>query len=103
MRNTIWAVMGITLFVVGTAQADDALKADEEGFIRNWLVLATLPFGQADNGSEALGKQQVTDEATLQPTAPTKFKSRDQEATGTAYNSDSYLVDFDVFLEYQEQ
>src|SRR5437868_13162864 len=98
MRNSIWAVMGITLFVVGTAQADDALKPDEEGFIRNWLVLAPLPFGEAQNGGEALGKQQAPDEAKLQPKEGDKVKSGDKELAWKAYKSDNHLLDFNGFL-----
>ena len=103
MRNSIWAVAGVTLFIAGAARADDALKPDEEGFVRNWLVLAPLPFGQADNGSEALGKQQVPDEAKLQPKEGDKIKSGDKEFTWKAYKSDSYLLDFNAFLGQQTE
>ena len=63
MRSSVLAWAGIILLVAGVARADEAFKPDEEGFIRNWLVLAPLPFGGAQDGAEALGKQQVPDEA----------------------------------------
>ena len=103
MRSSILTWSGIVLLVAGVARADEAFKPDEEGFIRNWLVLAPLPFGQADNGSEALGKQQVPDEAKLQPKEGDKIKSGDKEFTWKAYKSDSYLLDFNAFLGQQTE
>jgi len=97
MRNSVLA-SGILFVIVAAARADDALKSDEEGFIRNWLVLAPLPFGQADNGSEALGKQQVPDEAKLQPKEGDKVKAGDKEIAWKAYKADSHLLDLNAFL-----
>jgi hypothetical protein len=97
MRNSILA-SGILFLIVGVSRAEDTLKPDEEGFIRNWLILAPLPFGQADNGSEALGKQQVPDEAKLQPKEGDKVKSGDKEIAWKAYKADSYLLDVNAFL-----
>lgn len=98
MRTTILSWAGILLLAFSPARADDAAKPDEEGFIRNWLILAPLPFGQADSGSEALGKQQVPDEAKLQPKEGDKVKSGDKEIAWKAYKSDSYLLDLNAFL-----
>jgi len=98
MRNTILSWAGILLLALSPVRADDAAKPDEEGFIRNWLILAPLPFGKADSGSEALGKQQVPDEAKLQPKEGDKVKSGDKEIAWKAYKADSYLLDINAFL-----
>jgi hypothetical protein len=98
MRSLFLPSVGIVLLVMGVGRADDALKPDQEGFIRNWLVLAPLPFGQADNGGDALGKQQVPDEAKLQPKEGDKIKSGDKEIAWKAYKADSHLIDFNAFL-----
>src|SRR6266478_6285879 len=103
MRSSILAWAGVVVLVVGVAQADDAIKPDEEGFIRNWLVLAPLPFGQAENGSDALGKQQLPDEAKLQPKEGDKVKSGDKELAWKPYKSDSHLLDFNAFLGQQTE
>ena len=103
MRSSILAWAGVVLLVVGVAQADDAIKPDEEGFIRNWLVLAPLPFGQAENGSDALGKQQLPDEAKVQPKEGDKVKSGDKELAWKPYKSDSHLLDFNAFLGQQTE
>ena len=47
MRSTLLATVGIVVLLVAAVRADDTSnKPDEEGFIRNWLVLAPLPFGR---------------------------------------------------------
>jgi hypothetical protein len=99
--NTRLAVTGaVVLVLAGFLQgADDAaLKPDEEGFIRNWLVLAPLPFGEAQNGTEALGKQQVADEAKLQPKEGDKVKVGEKELTWKKVQADSHLLDFNKVL-----
>src|SRR5712692_5127917 len=95
-RNLIFA--GIIVLLMAAGRADDALKPDDEGFIRNWLVLAPLPFGGAQDGAEALGKQQVPDEAKLQPKEGDKIKVGDAELTWKPFKAESHLLDFNAFL-----
>lgn len=99
MRIPILVCAGIVVLVVGIGRTEEeAMKPDPEGFIRNWLVLAPLPFGGAQDGAEALGKQQVADEAKLQPKEGDKVKSGDTELTWKPYKGESHLVDFNGFL-----
>ena len=99
MRSTLLATVGIVVLLVAAGRAEDTSnKPDEEGFIRNWLVLAPLPFGEAQNGAEALGKEQVASEAKLQPKEGEKVKSGDKEVTWKPVKLDSHLLDFNAFL-----
>ena len=98
MRNTVLLSAGIMVLIVAAANPDEGFKPDEEGFIRNWLVLAPLPFGEAQSGAEALGKQQLPDEAKLQPKDGDKVKSGDKELTWKTYKGESHLLDFNAFL-----
>jgi len=98
MRSTILLSAGILILLVGAARTDEAFKTDEEGFIHNWLILAPFPFGEAQNGTEALGKQQVPDEAKLQPKEGDKVKSGETELAWKPYKGESHLVDFNAFL-----
>jgi hypothetical protein len=103
MRFTFLVPVGILVLLVGVARAEDTFKPDEEGFIRNWLILAPLPFGDAQNGTEALDKQQVKEEAKLQPKEGDKVKVGDNEVVWKAYKTDSHLVDFNGFLGQQTE
>ena len=47
----------------GLARAADSYKPDDEGFLRNWLVLAPIPNGENASGTDALAKQFLADEA----------------------------------------
>ncbi|HEV2945785.1 MAG TPA: hypothetical protein VGX70_00320 [Gemmataceae bacterium] len=98
MRKRILICGGFIVLLVAAGRADDAFKPDDEGFIRNWLVLAPLPFGGAQDGAEALGKQQVPDEAKLQPKEGDKVKVGDTELAWKAHKADSHLLDFNALL-----
>ena len=99
MRRTFLVPVAVVLFLAGVGRAEDNFKPDDEGFIRNWLVLAPLPFAGASDGTDALNKQQVPDEAKLKPKAGDKIKSGDKELTWKPYKGDSHLLDFNAFLE----
>jgi hypothetical protein len=98
MRTIFFVSVGILALLGGVGRAKDAFKPDEEGFIRNWLVLAPFPFGEAQNGADALGKQQVPDEAKLQPKEGDKAKSGDKDLAWKPYKAESHLLDFNAFL-----
>ena len=55
------------------------LKPDEEGFIRNWLVLAPIPLPEGTSGAEAVDKEQVAGEKDLKPKEGDKTKAGDKE------------------------
>ena len=103
MRFTFLVPVGILVLLVGVVRAEDTFKPDEEGFIRNWLILAPLPFGDAQNGAEALDKQQVKEAAKLQPKEGDKVKVGDNEVAWKAHKADSHLVDFNGFLGQQTE
>ena len=68
-------MLGLFLFAIGTAAAPpDPNGLDSEGFVQKWLVLAPIPIADGDNGSDALAKQQIKDEARLKPKSGDKLK-----------------------------
>jgi hypothetical protein len=105
MRSLFLSTVGVVVLLVGFGRADDAasFKPDEEGFIRNWLVLAPLPFGEAQNGAEALGKEQTAGEGKLQPKEGDKVKSGDKEIAWKAHKCEKHLIDFNAFLGNQTE
>jgi hypothetical protein len=103
MRNTLMLALASAFLFVGVVRADDAIKPDEEGFIRTWLVLAPLPYGAAQNGTEALAKEQVPGEAKLRPKEGDKVKAGDKELTWKKHKCDSHLLDLNAFLGQQTE
>jgi hypothetical protein len=103
MRNTLMLALASAFLLVGVVQADDAVKPDEEGFIRTWIVLAPLPYGAAQNGTEALAKEQVPGEAKLRPKEGDKVKAGDKELTWKKHKCDSHLLDLNAFLGQQTE
>ena len=103
MRPTLMHVLAIALLFVGVVRADDAIKPDDEGFIRNWLVLAPLSFGAVQSGTEALAKEQVPSEAKLRPKEGDKVKIGDKELTWKKHKCDTHLLDLNAFLGQQTE
>src|SRR5262249_4342105 len=100
----LFVAPAIVLMLLGTVRADDTLKPDDEGFIRNWLVLAPLPFGEGQSsGSEALSKEQVRNEAKLQPKDGEKVKVGDKEFTWKKHACDNHLLDLNALLGQQTE
>jgi hypothetical protein len=103
MRTTLVVALGSILMIVGRAPAEDTFKPDNEGFIRHWLVLAPLAFGDVQTGTEALAKEQVRNEAKLQPKEGDKVKVGDKEFTWKKHKSDSHLLDLNALLGQQTE
>jgi hypothetical protein len=103
MRTTLLVVLGSILMFAGRARAEDAVKPDDEGFIRHWLVLAPIHCADGQSGTEALTKEQVRNEAKLHPKEGDKAKVGDKELTWKKHKSDSYLLDINALLGEQTE
>ena len=60
--------------LLALAAVQETYAPDNEGFIRNWLVLAPIPCDSDNNGATEIDAQQVKDEAKLAPKAGDKAK-----------------------------
>ena len=78
--------------------AADALKPDSEGYIRHWVMLAPIALLEGETGSEAIFKEQVKDEAALQPHAGDKVKIRGKELTWQNITAATNYFDFNAVL-----
>jgi hypothetical protein len=103
MRSTYLIAPAIVLMLTGVVRAEDAVKPDDEGFIRNWLVLAPIPYGNAQTGTEALAKEQVAGEAKLKPQEGDKSKAGEKEFTWKKHKCDSHLLDINNLLGQQTE
>lgn len=94
---TVLSCVLMTLSLVApNARAADA-KPDEEGFIRDWLMLAPFAIGEGTAADE-LDKKQIADEGAIKPKAGDKQKVGDKEQTWTAVKAKEYYVDLNEAL-----
>jgi hypothetical protein len=92
------AVLGIVMALAGTARADEKSGLDDEGFVQRWLVLAPIPFGDGQNGADALDKQNVKNEAKLKPKAGDKIKVGGKELVWKAHQCKEHFLEFNEHL-----
>jgi hypothetical protein len=104
MRAMAW-LLGPVLLLLGVAvvSADDKSGVSDEGFIQNWLVLAPIPLAENESGADGLDKQQLKDEAQLQPKEGDKIKVGGKELVWKKHNLKDYLLDFNELLGAQTE
>lgn len=75
------------------AAVQDTHKTDDEGFVRNWLVLAPISIEEGSAATE-LDKAQIKDEARSKPKAGEKHKFGGKEVAWTAHKTADFFIDF---------
>jgi hypothetical protein len=70
---------------------------NDEGFITAWLLLAPIPLEPNQSGADAVGKEQIKDEAKLQPRAGDKAPIG-KELAWKEYKAKQFFFDFNDFL-----
>jgi hypothetical protein len=76
----------------------ETFKADAEGYIRHWVMLAPIPLGEEETGSEAIFKEQIKDEAALRPKAGDKVKVGGKELTWQNITATTNYFDFTAIV-----
>jgi hypothetical protein len=95
--------MGALFLAASVARAEDTYKPDDDGFIRNWLVLAPIPNGENASGTDALGKEFIAGEGKLKPKADEKVKIGDLELTWKAIDAGDYAINLNSILGQQTE
>ena len=83
--------------VVSFGRMDDAKSIDDEGFIKEWLLLAPIPLADGEDAGAAVDKQQVKEEAKLEP----KEGDKADVGAGLVWKKSvakDYFFDFNEFL-----
>ena len=105
MRRISTVLAAATLLVVaGSAfpdEKDSGTNAD--GYVTTWLLLAPIPMDDGQSGADALDKQQVANEAKLQPKAGDKVKAGGKELEWKKYQAKEDFLDFNDFLGKQTE
>jgi hypothetical protein len=91
--SAVAAVLGLTLAVAADKKADAKKAIDDDGFIREWLLLAPIPLAEGESQGDAVDKAQVKDEAKLAPTAGDKLKVGKDELTWKKQATEDYFFD----------
>lgn len=96
--RTMLRVLSVGLFVAGAALAADEFNTDDQGFIRDWLVLAPIPLETENNGAEELDKPQLKDEGKLQPKAGDKATANKKDLAWKKIKAKDYYFDYAEIL-----
>ena len=75
------------------ARAQDTFMPDEEGFIRNWLVLAPIAIA-GESGAAEIDRDFLKGEATIAPKAGDKVTVGGQPLAWEAHRTTDYFIDF---------
>ena len=96
--------LGVFISLAGLALgAEDQFSPNEEGYIRNWLILAPLPLEEGQDGAAGNNKAQLPDEATMKPKDGAKVNYKGKELTWKKYQAKEDFVDFNDFLGAQTE
>jgi WD40 repeat protein/serine/threonine protein kinase len=83
--------------LAAAAGREGALRARDPGAIKQWLVLAPIPF-EGRNGPAALAQEQIPGEARIRPRAGDRVKVGASALVWTVSQREDYLLDFNQFL-----
>ena len=75
-------------------------EPDDEGYIRNWLVLGPIPNVARSRGEAEVDQDQLPDEGHLAPKAGEKVTVREKSLTWKKYQTPRYYVDFNEWLKH---
>src|SRR5262245_3438095 len=76
---------------------DDPKTIDEEGFVKEWLLLAPIPLAGGEDAAAAVDKQQVPDEAKLEPKDGDKVTVGGAELAWKKNSAKEHFFDFNEF------
>ena len=80
------------------ADAADYAKPDQDGYIRDWLMLAPIPLPEGRSGSDLILADQVKNEADLRPKAGDKIKVNEKELSWKHITAETNFFDFNAIL-----
>jgi hypothetical protein len=89
------ALLGV---FIASACAADALKLDSEGYIRDWVMLAPIVLPEGESGADAVFREQIKNEAALQPKAGDTIKVGAKELTWKNVTASTNYFDFNATL-----
>jgi hypothetical protein len=96
--------LGLTLAVAEDKKADAKKTIDDDGFIKEWLLLGPIPLADGESQADAVDKTQVKDEAKLAPKDGDKVTVGKTELTWKKQTAEEYYFNFNTHAgEVKEQ
>jgi hypothetical protein len=83
---------------MAAAGAADPWRLDEQGYIRDWLMLAPIALPEGETGAESILKEQIRNEAALQPKAGDQVRIGGKELTWQTIAAPTNYFDFNATL-----
>jgi hypothetical protein len=93
----VFALATAMLLLPRSLRSADA-PVDDEGFIRDWLMLAPIPVPDGSTGTDEIDKQQIKDESAIKPKEGDKQKVGDKEYAWKAIKAKDYYFDINEIL-----
>ena len=87
--------------LVSKAGAADASSLDSAGYIRDWVMLAPITLPAEVTAADLILKEQVKDEAALNPKAGDKITINGKELTWRNITASTNYFDFNAILKSQ--
>ena len=81
-----------------TAGAAEEFKVDDEGFIRNWLLVGPFALDDGQAGADGIDKEFIKDEGKLEPKEGDKVKSGAKEIAWKKIKAADYYFDINDLL-----
>jgi hypothetical protein len=91
-------LLASSLLVTTRATAEEALKPDADGYIRDWVMLAPIPLPPRGSAGDLVVEEQVKNEGALQPKAGDTVKVNGKELTWRNITASAKFFDFNALL-----
>ncbi|HEV8604689.1 MAG TPA: hypothetical protein VGQ99_04950 [Tepidisphaeraceae bacterium] len=94
-------ILGVALVALAAEQAGKTFKPDDEGFIRNWVILEPIPLGETANTHEEdtqkpmFNKQYFDGQKDGTPQDGDKVKVDSKDLAWHAHSASDYAIDFE--------
>jgi|SRR5436190_14326688 len=93
----------LSMFALHSRLNGEEMAPDKEGFIHDWLVLATIQLESDADGAQAIEKNQIPNEGMVKPTAGDKIKVGGKELAWKKVKAKEFYLDLNEVANQQTE
>jgi len=97
------AALLLSLLAAQSGAGPEEFTPRNDGFIRDWLLLAPIQLDANISGADAIEKNQIPDEGSLKPKAGDKVTVEGKELTWKKVKATDYFLDLNGILNQQTE